>query len=90
MPDFSDYSPTYSHPSIYMIFVLERVRYLASLSYIIKHPDAEAQLLPSELGALAEPQLVYFHVTLGYCPCDLFLDGKEDAGSRFYSIWKCL
>lgn len=61
---------------------------MASLRYIIKHSDAEVQLLLSELGSLAEPPLVYFHVTLGYCPCDLFLDRKEDADSRFYSIWK--
>lgn len=63
---------------------------MASLSYIIKHPEAEVQLLLSELGSLAETPLVYFHVTSGHCPCDLFLDGKEDADSRFYSIWKCL
>lgn len=48
-------------PSISMISVLERVRHLA----LNKASWRTSTTALSEWGSLAEPQLVYFHVTLG-------------------------
>lgn len=60
---------------------------LASPSCVIKHPVAQVQLIWNESGASAEAQLVYFHVTLEYCPCEFFLAGKGNFAAVVINLW---